>query len=441
MRTRSIQFVAAALLSAALLSAALPCVAQSRAKTALKVGKIIPIASPEITNGVVLVENGLVTALGTNVEIPWDANVLDLPDRVVMPGFIEPHTWRGMDRPNENVPEVPFVTAADALEPLSSYFEDALRDGIVAELVIPGNDTLFGGTGIVVRPYGMTVEEMTVRPYTGLKLSMRRGGDSRMGQLARFRKYMVELQDYQEERKRKEAVAKGKGEKLDEEIDNRKQPVIDLLDRKLKAFVYCETAADVPRAIQLADEYKFDLVLVLGEDCWKAAKLIAERKLPCILPPQLETWETNEATHEEERKILPKIFTEAGAHFAFQTDFVTYGSRFPWFQAAFAVRYGMSRDEALKAMTLYPAQLLNIDDRFGSLAKGKEANLIVLTGDPLEATSWVDKVMLGGEIVYERDKDKRLKKLLEPPKKPEAKDEPKEEQKSDDAKKEEPKPE
>jgi len=87
-----------------------------------------------------------------------------------------------------------------------------------------------------------------------------------------------------------------------------------------------------------------------------------------------------------------------------------------WYQAATAVKHGMDRAEALKSTTLYPAQFIGADDRFGSIEAGKEANLAFLTGDPLDAQTWVDQVMMGGEIVYERAKDKRLKKLLEKPK-------------------------
>ncbi|MHC4313587.1 MAG: amidohydrolase family protein, partial [Planctomycetota bacterium] len=105
----------------------------------------------------------------------------------------------------------------------------------------------------------------------------------------------------------------------------------------------------------------------------------------------------------------------AGVKFAFQTDSSQYGSRYLWYQAATAVRHGMKRTEALKSITLYPAQFIGVDDRLGSIQAGKEATFIFLTSDPLDAQAWVDKVMIAGEIVYEKEKDQRLKKLLEKP--------------------------
>jgi imidazolonepropionase-like amidohydrolase len=112
-------------------------------------------------------------------------------------------------------------------------------------------------------------------------------------------------------------------------------------------------------------------------------------------------------------KVTPAIFYKAGVKFAFQTDTSEYGRRYLWYQAATAVRYGVDRAEALKSITLYPAQFIGIDNRLGSIESGKEASLIFLTGDPLDAQTWVDKVMIGGEIVYEKAKDVRLQKLLE----------------------------
>jgi imidazolonepropionase-like amidohydrolase len=154
----------------------------------------------------------------------------------------------------------------------------------------------------------------------------------------------------------------------------------------------------------------------LSPDCYKAVDLIAKSKLPVILAPQLIVWETNKETNEEEMKIVPMIFHKAGVKFAFQTDTSQYGRRYLWYQAATVVKHGMKRTEALKSITLYPAQFIGVDDRLGSIEAGKEATLVFLTGDPLDAQSWVEKVMVAGEIVYERAKDERLKKLLEKPK-------------------------
>ena len=387
-----------------------------RKKIAIEAGKIITIAGADIQNGIILVEDGMIKKVGSDVEIPWDAYVIEAKDKVVMPGFVLAQTSSGLDRENENVPEVPFISTFDSIDPLSPYFEDSLRDGVVAMLVLPGNNTLLGGTGTVVRPHGLTVESMLIKSYTGLKISLRpTGNTSRMGHMQRFRRYMNDLKEYLKEYEQHKADAKEEKKPFDEEIDPRKQPMIDLLNKKLTAFIYCDRAADVPKAIEIQETHKLNTALVLSSDCYKAVDLIAEKKLPVILDPQLIVWETNEETNAEEMKVVPMIFYKAGVKFAFQTDVSQYGTRYLWHQAATAIKHGMKRMDALKSITLLPAQFIGVDDRLGSIEAGKEANLIFLTGDPLDAQTWVDQVMISGNIVYERAKDERLKKLLEKP--------------------------
>ena len=415
MRFRSsmaLVFILPALMAPASLSHAGPV----RRKVAIDAGRIITITGADIEDGTILIEDGIIKAVGKDVEIPWDAFVMQAEDQVVMPGFVLAHTSDGLDRPNENVPEVPFLSTFDSVDPLSSFFEDSLRDGVAAMLVLPGNNTLLGGTGTVVSPRGRTVEDMLVKRYVGLKISLEpTRNTSRMGHMQRFRRYMDELKDYQEEYDRRKKEAEKEKKPFDEQIDPRKQPMIDLLDGKLTAYIYCGVAADVPKALEIIETHKLKAVLVLSPDCYKAASLIARKKLPVVLDPELIVWKTNEEQNAEEMKVVPIIFHEAGVKFAFQTDTSRYGRRYLWYQAATAVKYGMSRTEALKSITLYPAQFIGIDDRFGSIETGKEANLIFLTGDPLDAQTWVDKVMLAGEVVYEKSKDQRLKKLLEGP--------------------------
>ena len=389
-----------------------------RKKLAVKAGRIITIAGADVKNGVILIEDGTIKAIGSDLEIPWDAFVIEAADRVVMPGFVLAHTSSGLDRENETLPEVPFLSTFDSIDPINRFFEDSLRDGVVAMLVLPGNNTLLGGTGTLVKPYGRTVEAMLIKRYTGLKISLRPSSNtSRMGHMQRFRRYMSDLKDYLEEYEQRKVDAKEENKPFDEEIDVTKRSMVDLLDKRLTAFVYCERAADVPKAIEIHQTHKLNVVLVLSPDCYKAADLIARSKLPVILDPQLIVWETNEQTNEEEMKIIPRIFHKAGVRFAFQTDTSQYGRRYLWYQAATAVKHGIKQMEALKSITLYPAQFIGVDDRLGSIEAGKEATLIFLTGDPLDSQSWVDQVMIAGEIVYERAKDERLKKLLEEPEK------------------------
>ncbi|HYE98911.1 MAG TPA: amidohydrolase family protein, partial [Planctomycetota bacterium] len=234
-----------------------------------------------------------------------------------------------------------------------------------------------------------------------------RPGTSRMAHLAALRR---ELDDASE-------ALKEAGEKKEEPKagapESRREPLYRLLRGALPAMVYCPTASDVLKAIELSETYKFRMVLVLGRDGWKAAPEIARRKLEAVLAPDFVYWETDPDTHEEVRRVGSEALAKAGVPFALQTDGSALGSSYLWYQAAVAVRHGLPRAEALQAVTLRPARLLGLESRLGSIEKGKDATLVILTGDPLDAQTWVDQVLIEGRPVYERSKDVRLKRLLE----------------------------
>jgi imidazolonepropionase-like amidohydrolase len=127
-------------------------------------------------------------------------------------------------------------------------------------------------------------------------------------------------------------------------------------------------------------------------------------------------WRTDPITREDEKIVLPKIFSDAGASFVFQVadSGTSLGTHYYWYQAATAIRYGMSVDAAMKILTLDSAKLLGIDDAVGSIEKGKDADLVILTGEPLDATTWVETTIVGGKVVYEKSEDEDLRLLFNP---------------------------
>ncbi len=374
---------------------------------AIKGARIITVSGAEIEGGTVLLRGGRIEAVGKEVEVPWDARVIDGSKKVVVPGFVEAHSFRGTDRPNERLASVPFVSTFDSVNPVDPYFEDSLRQGVTTVLIIPGNDTMIGGQGCLLRPVGVTTESMTVARNAALKISLKpRPGVSKMAHLAALRRELEEITEFlRDQAEKKDPKAP--------ELEIKREPMARLLKGVLPAFVYCPTASDVHRAIELADAYKFRMTLVLGRDGWKAADEIARRKLEVVLDPQLVYWETDEERHEEVRRFAAGPLAKAGVKFAFQTDGLTLTTGALWSQAAVAVRHGLPRADALRAATLWPAEILGMGRRLGSVEKGKDANLVILTGDPLDLQTWVDQVLIEGRVVYERSKDERLKRILE----------------------------
>jgi len=404
------------------------------AKLALQGGRIIPVVGEEIAGGTILIENERITAIGGRVDIPYDAMVVDVSGKVLFPGMVDAHSARGLDIPNENLPVTPYLDVYDALDPAKLYFEDALRDGITSVHVIVSNNCVIGGLGRVVHPIGLTPDEMTLQPATGLKISVapKRGSD-RMVQMATLRETFRELKDYKDKQaeqkyeeslKKKdeeidvgpdEAIKRGKELLRPEDYDDAHRNLFKLTRGELGAFIYCDTASDVARAVSVARENGFfdRSVLVLGPDCFKALDEIKAAARPIVLAADLIHRERDPVSGKITETFVPKVFADAGVPFSLLPDpDASLAERYLNYQAARCVRNGISRKTALESITLNPAKAVGIGDRVGSLEVGKLADIVVFSGDPLDFNTWVDFVYIKGIRAYDRAADVRLKQLL-----------------------------
>jgi imidazolonepropionase-like amidohydrolase len=409
------------LLPAAVVAALLAVPLCAQDVLAVKGGRILTIAGPVLEDGVILVENGRIQKVGkaAEIEIPWAARVVDATGKTVLPTWVLAHSQGGIrGGANETMQNVPFVSVADAIDPASTWFEDCLRNGAGTVHTLPGNRTLLGGLGMVVRPFGRTAEDMAVATNSGIKLSLQSEGGGRLLQVRKLRRALEEAREYladfdgrkQEFEQEKKAGAVPADKEWTEEYDRSKKPIIDLLQKKLRGWLYVPGAAEVPEALRLAAE--LDLVLVLGERMHKAIDELATLQAPVVLDETLEYWETDPETKVERKIATPKLFADAGIPFALSLG-QGGATANAWWQLATCVRSGVDRRTALEALTIVPARLLGLEDQVGTIAPGKLANLQVLTGDPLQATTWVDTVVLEGQVVYERSKDPRLQYLFE----------------------------
>ncbi len=430
---RRLEFTACrGMLGVALL--ALPAAAAPPAKLALQGGRIIPVVGEELSKGTLLIEHGRITAIGETVEIPYDAMVVDVSGKVLFPGMIDSHSARGLDVSNENLPVTPYLDVYDALDPSKLYFEDALRDGITAVHVIVANNCVIGGVSRVVRPIGMTPEEMTFDAPTALKLSVApKSGFDRMVQMAMLRETFLELADYLgdlAEKKYEESLAK-EDKKIDvgpeearkrgaelirpEDYDDKHRNLVKLTRGELPAFIYAERAGDVSRAVQIAKDNGFlgRTTFVVGPDCYKAVAELKAAGRPVVLDEELLYREKDPLTGEIKETFVPKVFADAGVRFSLQpSPSGSLAERYLNYQAARCVRQGIPRKKALESITLNPARALGLDERIGSLELGKMADVVVFTGDPLDFNTWVDEVYIAGIRAYERKSDVRLQQLL-----------------------------
>jgi imidazolonepropionase-like amidohydrolase len=440
--------VRAALRTAVLGALAAHGSAGAEGKLVIEAGRVVTQAGADIEDGRIVIDGGRIVAVGkaSDVEKPWDAVVLGGKDFVAFPGFVEAHTSQGMDRANENIDVAPFLDIRDSIDPVAYYFEDCLRYGVTTVNVQQGANCVVGGRGMIVRPTGLTVEEMTVRPAFGLKLSAEpKSGKSRATQMQALRFAFDDLRAYLEDLVEKERDERGhakrealfQGRDLEEEkasgrpmggtawkiegleliprgaLDEKYAPLLELVEGGHAAFFHCGDALDVAHALEIARANGFlaRTTLVIEEGCWKAADLMAEAGVPVVLDGPLVEVRRDPITGDEEETFVPGVLQEKGVRFALSSE--NLNTRAPAFQAALAIGHGLDRQVALDAVTRIPAEILGMGNEVGSLEVGKLGNVVLFSGDPLSVTSWVEHVVIEGRPVYERAKDVRNKHLLE----------------------------
>lgn len=397
---------------------ALPALCQDL--VAVKAKKIHTVTGPIVEDGVILLQNGRIKTIGkqSDVDIPWSAKVIDASDKVVMPTWVIAHSSGGMRGSNESMQNVPWLTVADAVDPGSTFFEGMRRNGVGTIHIMPGNNTLMGGSGMVLRPAGRTIADMTMASNTGMKLSLLASNGSRLQKIREMRRAVADIREYladynrqkDEFEKEKAAGAVGEDKEWDKEIDRKKQAAVDLIEKKLKGWLYVPSFAELSEAMRMGQE--LDLNFVLGSNLDEAMPMLRRLKQPVVLDASLEYFETDAETREEEQFCSAKMLADAGVPFALTISSAGPSSN-PWWQLGTCVRNGVSRQQAIEAMTTIPAKMIGMEDQVGSLSEGKLGNLQILTGDPLSATTWVEMVLLEGEVVYERSKDPRLQYLFE----------------------------
>lgn len=374
--------------------------------------KILTITQGVIEHGTVLIDGTKIAAVGENVEVPADAEIIDATGKVVMPGLIDPHGHAGVDEEgigsegwdyNEWVePVTPHLRALDGINPEDPGLIDACRGGVTTMCIVPGSANVIGGEGVVIHTYGRIVDQMVIKSG-GLKVAFgenpkrvyeeqKKSPVTRMAIAALLRENLVEAQNY---------LAKLEAGKKDPdkapERDLRMEALVRVLRREIPLRAHAHRADDIMTAIRIAEEFNVRLVLEHCTEGHKIADEIAKRNIPAIVGPTLTS------RSKVELKALSfttaSVLYKAGVKVAFTMDHPVIPVQYLPISAALAVRAGMPEHAAYEAMTINPAQILGIDDRYGSVEVGKEADLVVWSGEPLDIRSVPEKVIVGGKVV------------------------------------------
>lgn len=370
--------------------------------------KILTMAGQEFPKGAVLVEDGKIVAVGDNFEIPGGCEVVDVTGMVILPGFIDVHCHigafeDGIDDANEmTAAKMPGVRVLDAINPHNPDFAEARAAGFTMVLVHPGSGNVLGGQSVLLKTFGTVIDDMVVKQPAGMKFAF--GGNpkrpfrgkannhprTRMGVAATFRQALFEAREYADKRKDDPKMP----------FDMGLEALSKLFTKEIKARVHVGRSDDIMTVIRLCKEFDIDFTLEHVTEGHLVADEIAESGAPCVVGPMFSprgASETRNLTFQ-----TPGILARRGIKVALTVDHPVVPLSHSIYQTAVAVKAGMDPQDALKAMTVNGAEIAGVADRVGTIEPGKDADLVVMTGDPFDIESEVYMTIIDGKVVYKR---------------------------------------
>ncbi len=364
-----------------------------------------------IKDGVILIEDGRIEAVGRDLEIPEEAEVHDYPDATVIPGMIDAHThvgigeegigWEGRDYNEITDPITPHLRAIDAINPDDQGLEDARQSGITTVMVSPGSANVIGGESLAMKTQGEIVDDMVIKNPVGVKAAFGenpkrvygekdKSPSTRMAVAAEMRSALQKTRDYLA-RKQKN------GEDEPFEHDLKWESLSRVIENELPLKTHAHRADDIMTAVRIAREFGFELTIEHCTEGHLIAEKLAEEGIPAVVGPSLTSRSKVEVRKRDFKTAA--VLARAGVKVAIMSDHPVIPVDQLNIYAALSARAGLERDEAIKAITINPAEILDIDDRVGSLKKNKDADLALFSGDPLSLTAELKAVYVEGEKI------------------------------------------
>jgi imidazolonepropionase-like amidohydrolase len=388
---------------------------------AIQNARIVTNAGPTIDRGTIVIERGKIKAVGANVAVPAGAEVVNGEGLQVYPGLFDSISRLGLTEisavaasndETELGAHNPQVVAATAVNPVTEHIPIARANGLTHALAAPGLSAAatLGGQASAIHLSGWTVEEMLVKKSVAQVLNWPSLDEGRGGLdfatfsvrrrpfseiKADYDKKIHELEDWFERTRRYQLAREHPGSDGARDRDLKLDALVPVIKGELPLLVRADRERDIKNAVEFCEKQKVKMILASGEDSYKVADLLAKKNIPVILGPVQALPLTDDEPYDV-RNTTPGVLQNAGVKFALAT-FNSADSRTLPYEIGNAVSYGLSWDDAFKAITLYPAQILGLADQLGSLEPGKIANLFVTNGDPLEIRTQVRYLFINGQ--------------------------------------------
>lgn len=376
-------------------------------------GKVLTMAGQVWEAGYLCIAEGKILDLGPIEQdcpfsVPAEATVIHAEGCIIMPGLIEAHCHMGIteekkgmegDDCNENVnPITPWLRGIDAINTMDAAFDDAIRAGITSAMIGPGSANVVGGQFAFLKTWGRCIDDLIVMEPAAMKVAFgenpkvnyadqSKSPVTRMAIAGMLREELTKAENYWEKRKL------GKCEE-----DFRYECWMPVLEKQIPLKAHAHRADDIFTAIRIAKEFGLRMTLDHCSEGHLIAEKLAGEDIPAIVGPDLSSRSKIEVQNMAFKTV--GILNRAGVKTAITTDHpVTVIQALP-ICASLAVKAGLAYEEALKSITIYPAEICNVADRVGSLEKGKDGDVVIYNGDPLAVMTKTMCTIIDGQIAY-----------------------------------------
>lgn len=391
----------------------------------IKNGKIMTMAGVNYECGYILAGEGKIIKIGQDIssleqelKLDNDVEIIDAGGKYVLPGFIDAHChvglwedavgFEGEDGNEMTDPITPQLRAIDGIYHADRAFVEARENGVTIVVTGPGSANVIGGQFAALKTYGRRIEEMILKEPVAMKVAFgenpktvynekRQMPMTRMATAALLRENLMKAREYKQ---LLDDYNSNKEENDKPDYDMKLEALVKVLEGQIPLKAHAHRADDILTAIRIAKEFGVKVTIEHCTEGHLIHDILAEEGVSAIIGPSL----TDRSKVELRNQTLetPGILSRAGVRVAIMTDHPCIPVKYLSLCAAMAVREGMDEEEALKAITINAAQICGIGDRVGSLETGKDADIIVLDGQPLDLKTRVVTTIINGNIVYER---------------------------------------
>lgn len=379
--------------------------------------RIQTVTNGLIACGTILLGDGKIVAIGQEVGLPAHTEVIDAHGQLVTPGLIDEHShvggweeglgWEGNDINEFTDPSTPQLSILDGINPFDIGFADARKGGVTTVQTMPGSGNVIGGLMLAMKTSGQIVDRMVLKHPTGMKAalgenpkrnygSQHQAPSTRMGMAAMLRDYLLRAKQYVDKQQRGEA-----GLKYDEKLEN----LALVIKREIPLRIHCHRADDILTAIRIGKEFNIEITLEHCTEGHKVAAAIADSGVAACVGPAV--WQRAKVETRDISPTTPGVLTRAGAKVAIITDHNIVPQHYFRIAAGIVVREGMPEEEALRAVTINAAEIIGVADRVGSLEVGKDADLVLWSGDPFEPLTKCLLTVIDGAIVYQHAEEEK----------------------------------